>query len=104
MSKSKDDGQAQQELLDEVRRLADEIRMLRESIDELTVEIQWANRNSSADGESRTRPIRVTSMPLDPTAERFELNQVDDATVEQLRAEAGQADSEATTGAQQRLF
>jgi predicted phage gp36 major capsid-like protein len=60
-------------LLEEFRQaieeLRQELRVLRESIDELTVEVQWGNRNQEVREAPREPLRRITSMPVDPCAD-----------------------------------
>jgi hypothetical protein len=62
------------ELAEILRELRDEVRVLRQVVDELREECQWANRNS----EPLPLPPRfhLTSMPLDPTSDDWEINRL----------------------------
>jgi hypothetical protein len=79
-----------------VDRLTQYVQVLTNSVDELTREIQWHNRQFD---ESLPSPHRVvlTSMPLDPTAHDWELNRV---TADDLPVES----PESPVRAQQPLF
>lgn len=48
-------------------RLSDELTVLRDVLDEIRSELQWANRNRD-DGPWKPAPVHITSMPRDPTA------------------------------------
>lgn len=48
-------------------RLSDELTVLRDVLDEIRSELQWANRNRE-DGPWKPAPVHITSMPRDPTA------------------------------------
>ncbi len=76
-----------------VAALGEEIRILRQVLDEIREELSWANNNAqdlpnSIGAMSAYR--RITSMSADPTARDFQVNSVDAATVSQLREEATQ--------------
>lgn len=75
------------ELTHVVRRLADEVHILRLTLDELREELQWANRNHGDETYQVTPPFRLRSMPLDPAAPDFaaRLNRVSPETVAFLR-------------------
>ncbi len=49
-------------------RLREELAILREVLDEIRDELQWANRNRDLDQAPASAPRRITSMPLDPAA------------------------------------
>jgi hypothetical protein len=66
----------EEDWLDALRELRDEIHVLRIALDELREEVQWANRNGDRSGQRLPRPFVLTSMPLDPTAENWEINRV----------------------------
>ena len=73
--------------------LGEEIRILRQVLDEIREELSWANNNAQdlpdfAGATSACR--RITSMSVDPTARDFQVNSVDAATVSQLREETTQ--------------
>ena len=79
--------------------LGEEIRILRQVLDEIREELSWANNNAQdlPDFTGATSAYRrITSMSVDPTARDFQVNSVDAATVSQLREEATQ---EASPGA-----
>lgn len=58
-----------------VDRLTDYVKVLTVAVDELTREIQWRNRQLEDPPHSPHRVI-LTSMPLDPTADDWQLNRV----------------------------
>lgn len=62
------------ELAETVRELRDEVRVLRQVVDELREECQWANRNSEP--LPLPQPFHLTSMPLDPTSDDWEINRL----------------------------
>lgn len=66
----------EEDWLDALRELRDEIHVLRIALDELREEVQWANRNGHGGGQGLPKPFVLTSMPLDPTAENWEINRV----------------------------
>ena len=91
---------------DDISALRDEVRLLRQVLDEIRAELFWANSNSldlpeRAAATSAFR--RVTSMSLDPTARDFQVNAVDPATVALLREEALE-EAPSRTGTQRSLF
>jgi hypothetical protein len=49
-------------------RLAQELAVLRDVLDDIHSELQWANRNRPDHEGDRWAIRRITSMPLDPTA------------------------------------
>lgn len=62
------------ELRRAIERLADEVRVLRDAVDEARDEFTWAARN---DKLRCPLPLTVlTSMPLDPLAKDWELNRL----------------------------
>lgn len=48
-------------------RLREELTMVRQVLDEIQDELQWANRNRDCNWPV-SAPFRITSMPLDPAA------------------------------------
>lgn len=74
------------ELARVVEVLTDEIRVLREAVDELREEVQWANHNHPHESPA-SAGRHIQSCSLDPTSSNFEVNTVDEATVEKLRSE-----------------
>ena len=75
-------------LLQAIEALTDEVRVLRQAVDDLTSEVQYAN-NNSVDGDiarpSFAAPFRLRSMSKDPAAENWTVNAVDESTVDRLR-------------------
>lgn len=63
--------EARDELAASVEALAAEVRVLREAIDELREEIQYATNNLFDRPEPPLPHRRITSMPQDPTANNF---------------------------------
>ena len=78
---------------DVIATLGEEIRILRQVLDEIREELSWANNNAqdlpNATGATSAYR-RITSMSADPTARDFQVNSVDAATVSRLREEATQ--------------
>jgi hypothetical protein len=60
-------GSQVESLTSEVGRLADEVRVLRDAIDDLRIELEYVTQNR----EPPPAPFQLTSMPLDPTAPDF---------------------------------
>ena len=86
MTRSKSKPAAESELLDAVQLLTEEMKVLRQVVDELTIEIQGSNQNPvNEPGFLAGR--RIHSCSLDPTSPDFAVNSVAGATVEKLRAE-----------------
>ena len=72
--------------------LRDEVRLLRQVLDEMRDELSWANNNVhdlSAENGATSALRRITSLSVDPTARDFQVNSVSDEIVSQLREEAG---------------
>ena len=86
MSRSKTPQSSESELVDALQMLIDEVRVLRDAVDELREEVQWANHNHRDESRYWVGP-RIRSCSLDPTSPDFAVNKVDEATVEQLRSE-----------------
>ena len=101
MTRNKSSTSTDPELLDAISLLTEELRVLRMVIDELREEVQWNNQNSSVDSQFLTAR-RIHSCSLDPTSRNFEVNTVDQETVERLRAEL--PPSRAKPGSQGELF
>lgn len=55
-------------LAEALDRLREELAIIRQVLDEIASELQWANRNREPSGDSGGPIRRITSMPLDPTA------------------------------------
>ena len=60
-----------QQLLDALGTLAEEVRVLREAVDELREEVRYGVRNLLDPDTSAGQPRRITSMPADPVAPDF---------------------------------
>lgn len=68
--RSPDDSE---QLHEAVKRLTDAIRLMTQSVDELTTELQWRNNQDAARDVPPAPPI-LTSMPLDPLADDWRIN------------------------------
>ena len=91
----------------DIASLRDEIRLLRELLDELRAELSWANNNAhdlppGAGAMSAFR--RITSMSLDPTARDFQINTVDEETIARLRDEHAITTTTPAGSSQRSLF
>ena len=73
-----------QNLADEVAALREQVALLRQVLDEVLVELTWANDNAR-DLPAGTGAIsavrRITSTLLNPTARDFQINSVPESTV-----------------------
>ena len=72
------------DLIDALERLSDQARCLTQAVDDLIIELQWRNNNVEGDDRSRTHSplsVRVTSMPVDPTAKDWQINRYTPADV-----------------------
>ena len=61
-------------LSDAIIDLRDEIKILRQVLDEVREELSWANNNAPdllSQVDARNAMHRITSLPLDPTARDF---------------------------------
>lgn len=56
-----------------IEQLTDAIRLLTQSVDELSTELQWRN-NQDAERHVAPAPLVMTSMPLDPLADDWQIN------------------------------
>ena len=91
-------------VLQVVEALTDEIRVLRQAIDDLTSEVQFANNNSGDPNDAPIHlgsPFRLRSMSKDAAASDWTINAVDESTVDRLRSELLAAGQDA---AQRELF
>ena len=79
-----------EDIRDELAAIRDEVRVLREVLDEVREELSWSNRNAE-DLPAGTGAVpvfrRITSMSADPTARDFRINHVPEETIERLRQE-----------------
>ena len=103
MMRSKDTSIEQVLTSDDIASLRDEVRLLRQVIDELREELSWAN-NNALELPTQLRPVRITSMSLDPTARDFQVNTVDEETIARLREEHASATPGPTESSQRSLF
>jgi len=87
-------GQHVEQLSEEVCRLHQEIRVLRDVLAELVEDVQWAIRNGIVPSEVHGERFRLTSMPTDPCTEDFHarVNEVSDADRRQLREQQAGVD------------
>jgi hypothetical protein len=80
-----------EQLSDEVATLREQVALLRQVLDEVLVELTWANDNAR-DLPAGTGAIsavgRITSMSLNPTARDFQINSVPESAVHELRKAA----------------
>ena len=58
-----------------IDRLVDRVQVLTDSLDALTDEVQWHN-NQQRDRYERPPPMVVTSLPKDPCAKDWQINQL----------------------------
>jgi len=93
-------------LADEVVALREQVALLRQVLDEVLVELTWANDNAR-DLPAGTGAIsavrRITSMSLNPTARDCQINSVPESTVDELR-EAASQEAQPAPGSQSTLF
>lgn len=59
-----------------VQELSDRVSALTEAIDALTDEVQWRNNHARESG-APIRPFVLTSMPLDPCTDDWQINRVE---------------------------
>jgi len=95
-------------LAESVDRLTAELRVIRDVLDDLRIELQYLVRNPGENCGSETiERLRVTSLPLDPAADDFDqrVNAVPEETIAKLRtaAETGQDEKPSPTN-QRGLF
>ena len=55
-------------IVDALDRLREELAVIRDVLDEIRSELQWANQNGGESGVAAWSARRITSMPLDPAA------------------------------------
>ncbi len=76
---------SESELAEAISELTAQVLVLRNAVDELREEVQWSNHNAIERGLLRGRTI--FSCSPDPTSPEFNVNDVDDETIEKLRSE-----------------
>ena len=96
-------------LAESVDQLTAEMRVIRDVLDDLRIELQYLVRNPAENRGSETiERLRVTSLPLDPAAEDFDqrVNAVPEKTIAELRtaAETAQDEKPSPTTSQRGLF
>ena len=84
MAKTKSNSET--ELVVAIQSLTEEVRVLRQVVDELREEVQWANRNPPEE-RAHLDGRRIRSCSLDPTSRDFTVNSVDKETVDRIRAD-----------------
>ncbi len=92
-------------LADVVQSLAEEGKVLRNAIDELREELQWANDNvycGNNGGDPSLGSRRIHSFSLDPTKAEFAVNTVGQGEVDTLHSELVSPESPSTQ--QKELF
>ncbi len=107
MSRSKETSMEESLLSDDIASLGDEIRLLRQVLDEVRAELSWVNNNAHdlPPGAGAMAGFkRITSMSLDPTARDFQLNTVDEETIARLREEHASATNIPSESSQRSLF
>ena len=97
---------ADETLSDEVSALREQVALLRQVLDEVLVELTWANDNAR-DLPAGTGAIsavrRITSMSLDSTARDLQINSVPESTVDELR-QAASKEAAGSAATQSTLF
>jgi hypothetical protein len=86
-------------LIESIDSLQQEIRVLRDAVDELRIELQYVVRNPQEVGDiDPIERLRVTSLPLDPAASDFgeRVNAVSEQAVAELRVSAETAKKQMT--------
>lgn len=92
-------------LIESIDALQQEIRVLRDAVDELRIELQYLVRNpQEVSGVETMERLRITSLPLDPAASDFgeRVNAVSERTVAELRVETETAQEEKRPATNQR--
>jgi len=59
---------ADDDLIDALQEVASQLGLIRQVLDEIFTELQWANQNPRDADDSNGAVRRITSMPLDPAA------------------------------------
>jgi hypothetical protein len=88
-------------LIDAVETVAEQLQVLREVIDEIREEFQWAIRNDRLRCPGQV--VHVTSMPADPCAEDW-AERVNRLTAEDLPSDDASAEPRAESSGQRSLF
>ena len=70
-TRSRPGSESEDSIVAALDRMTEEVRVLRQVVDELREEIQWAARNVVGETPPRLPTRRITSMPLDPTCDDF---------------------------------
>jgi hypothetical protein len=107
MSRRKESSTEKPLTSDDIASLRDEIRLLREILDEVGAELSWANNNAHdlpPGAGAMAAFTRITSMSLDPTARDFQVNTVDEETIARLRDEHAITTTTPTGSSQRSLF
>ena len=91
-------GQHIEALTIEVENLKDEVRVLRDVMDEIREDLEWLVRNLRIADDPR--PLQLKSFPLDPTADDFHqrINEVSDDDRRQLRQQQAVVDRRSDEG------
>lgn len=92
-SRTKPGSESDSAIAAAIDRLTEEVRVLRQTVDELREEVQWGVRNALDPPQERLPARRITSLPLDPCAEDF-AERVNALTPEDLPPEVRQATSQ----------
>ena len=68
MNRTSRSTDADDDLIDALENVAAQLGLIRQVLDEIFTELQWANQNPRDADDSARAIRRITSMPLDPTA------------------------------------
>jgi hypothetical protein len=68
MTRNRSHTDAEDSIASSLDRLREELTVVRQVLDDIREELEWANRNRSEPTPSPLLPRRITSMPLDPCA------------------------------------
>ncbi len=86
MTRSRSQTKSDDSIADSLDLLREELAVVRQVLDEIREELEWANRNRSEPDPAPLMPRRITSMPLDPCApdwaERLNRFSAADLTIE----------------------
>ncbi len=69
-------GDRLQSLHDSVERLIDHVACLTAAVDELAEHVQWRNHNVTQADNSYRPTLRVSSMPVDPATDDWQINRI----------------------------